>query len=156
MKTKIFIKGLFVLFFITTATSKAQNLDSLKARYNSLAPWLSSGILYDRNPQNTIWAGSIFNSIHYDGIEDSLCSKAAFGELHETKYHEAFDTTLLKFNTIHLDQLINNALYETDVSGWSTQQFMSTTAPNNAVLGFMDLDFQAISPFANDKFKSMP
>lgn len=152
MKTKIYFKGLFVLFFITTVTAKAQNLNSLKARYNSLAPWVSSGILYDRNPQNTIWAGSIFNSIHYDGIEDSLCNKAAFTELHETKYHEAFDSTLLNFNPVHLDRVIKNALYETEVSGWSTQQFMSTPAPNNAVLGFMDLDFHAISLMAYDSF----
>ena len=152
MKPNINLKYLFVLFFTTTVTSNAQNLDSLKARYNLLAPWVSSGILYDRNPQNTIWAGSIFNSVNYDGIADSLCSQAAFVELHETKYHEAFDTTLLKFNTAHLDRLINNALYETDVTGWSTHQFMSTPAPNNATLGFMDLDFHAISLMAYDSF----
>lgn len=152
MKTKIYFKGLFVLFFITTATLKAQNLDSLKSRYNPLSPWVSSGVLYDRNPQNMIWAVSMFNSVHYDGTRDSLCNKAAFAELHETKYHEAFDSTLLNFNPAHLDRVINKALYEADVSGWSAQQFMSNPAPNNAVLGFMDLDFHAISLMAYDNF----
>jgi|GEM_PF-5872406 len=152
MKTYINIQGLFVLFFITTVTTKAQNLDSLKARYNPLAPWVSSGILYDRNPHNMIWVGSNFNIVNYDGTRDSLCSKAAFAELHETKYHESFDTTLLRFNPVHLNRVINTALYETDVSSWNTQQFMSIPAPNNAVLGFMDLDFHAISLMAYDSF----
>ena len=49
MKNFITKWGLFVLILLTTDAVFAQNLDSLKARYNGLAPYVPSGILYDSN-----------------------------------------------------------------------------------------------------------
>ena len=72
MKTNVKHWGLFVLILLTTDAVFAQNLDSLKARYNGLAPFVPSGILYDRNPINSIWYGSMYNSSYYDGTVDSL------------------------------------------------------------------------------------
>lgn len=142
--------GLFVLIFLTTDAVFAQNLDSLKARYNGLAPYVPSGILYDRNPINSIWYGSMYNSSYYDGTVDSICTKAAFAELHMLKYHESFDSSIMLFQPENLDDLINQALYEQDVSSWTVSQFMNSQPINHVVLGFMDLDYHALSIMAYD------
>ena len=52
MKNFITKWGLFVLILLTTDAVFAQKLDSLKTRYNGLAPYVPSGILKDKNPMH--------------------------------------------------------------------------------------------------------
>jgi len=130
---------------------EAQSLQNIKASYAPLAPWVPSGILYDRNPLKLFLSSSWYNSINYDGTADSTCTVQAFKALHETKFHECFtEASILKFNPVDFNKVVGIALHGTDVSGWAAQDFSNHTQVHNAVLGFMDLDFHAITIDALD------
>ncbi|MCC5878201.1 MAG: hypothetical protein JJU11_18435 [Candidatus Sumerlaeia bacterium] len=76
--------------------------------YSPLAPFVSSGLLFDKSPESFTVGNTNYNPLLFDGIQDSLCTRDIFNSLNRFFYYASLDTS----NTFlwHPDDL-ENSLY---------------------------------------------
>ena len=133
------------------AFSNAQNsLESYIARYDSLKPFLNTGILLDRSPL-TVWAANAdFNPLYFQPNLDSVCDDIMFRNMYRLFYHADYDKTVFTFDPDSLDYHYNMAYYGQNPDVLTTTQLMNLEPQVDVVLGVASLDYEMISAAAWD------
>ena len=75
------------LLFAGVAWGQTSYMESYISRYDSLAPYVSTGILIDRNPQSIIAGPSNFSPLKFNGNQNSDdANNTKFKDLYELFY----------------------------------------------------------------------
>ena len=138
------VRVIFLMLFGCYQTS-GQSLDSLKARYDLMEPFVSTNVLVDRSPLLLGSSGSVFNPFAHDGTDTINGDALIFENLHRILYHAAYDSSLMKFEPDDFDAIVDYALFSVDRSAFSTAQLVQAPQVNDIALGFFHLDFDALS-----------
>jgi|GEM_PF-2401953 len=120
------------------------------AQYDSLKPFVNSGILLDRSP-HALWAANAdYNPYYFKPNLDSACSSRIFRDLYSLFYHSDYQNELFKFNPDSFEYRYNLAYYGLDPSGYNTQQLLGLDPQADVVLGLMGFRYNMISATAWD------
>ncbi len=149
MKRKATLFSLFMLFgFMLKAQMTLY--DSLKARYDSLQPYVQTGLLADRNPQAPLIINAHSNPLKLNGINDTTISASMWRSLHMYLYHMAYDTTALNFHPSTYELHFDMAMYGQSRAGLSMNQLLALYPKTDIVLGLIDREFNMITSEAWD------
>lgn len=140
---------LAVLCFVT-AQAQQPGLDSLKALYDDLLPYASSGILIDRNPEWILATQSNYDPRLHEGNATDSCNPLIFKDLYRLFYHATGDRNRFSVHPDNYQDAIDSAIYGQKMDFTDFEQVINTVPQADFVLGLMHFEYDYITPMAYD------
>ena len=109
-KNKLFT-ALLCFLFSTALFSQTTFLDSAKARYDSLQPYVPTGKLLDRNPQWIFATAADYNPLHFHPDSVYSCNPRIFKDLYTLFYHTDFQNQDFTIHPDDFDRVTDSAYY---------------------------------------------
>lgn len=125
-------------------------VDSAKARFDSLQPYVPTGLLAERSPLSYFLGSTVSNPQRLNGIGDTAIDKRIWTNLHRNLYHMAYSPSYMKFHPAAFDSLLEIERYGQSRAGMTVDQLLNLMPQNDIVLGFIDREFNMITAEAWD------
>ena len=139
-----------VTLYMALGVNAQTMLDSLISRYDSLQPYVPTGILADRNPQSALianWA----NPLHHTGHTDSVLDFSGFKHLYQWAYYAAYQpNSLFGASPAMYDSLLDVARYGSYIHNLPLSQQINIKPKADVILEAMALQYNQISQMAWD------
>lgn len=141
----------FVLGLLLFTNANAQTMqDTVRAQYDSLQPYVETGLLLDRYAYSHMASFGNYNPLHFEPGSDSTATRMIFHDMLNLFYHAAYDTTVFPFHPDEFDEQVDLAYYGQSRNGLSAQQLLNLNTQADVVLGVMDIEYEMINPMAWD------
>ena len=149
-KTKFFT-AMLCLLFSTALFSQTTFLDSAKARYDSLQPYVPTGKLLDRNPQWIFATAADYNPLHFHPDSVYPCNPRIFKDLYTLFYHTDFQNQDFTIHPDDFDRVTDSVYYGQALSDpTNTQAVMGLQPQADFMLNLLHFDYNYLSQEAYD------
>lgn len=145
MKSKHFL--FWVALCCSTLSIRAQvsPLDSAISVYDSLQPYVSSGVLLERSPDYIYAGASDYNPIYYGGSSDSLGIERKFKLLYNLMYYASYSDSVFDIHPNDLDSIVDYEYFNDTRKGKTTQELLNLEPVADIMLGFIQTPYQFMS-----------